>query len=1290
MKIGHNLAFGLREVAMKRFSDVFRAIGVVVLLALGCPAPAQVATTGQIVGSVQDSSGARVPGAVVRLENEATKAAQSTIAAGDGGFVFPIVPPGAYALTVTMTGFQTAVYSGLVVDAARTTNQTVTMKVGSVSETVEVTGAAPVLQTTTTAISNTVEQKYIQDLPLAGRDTLPFALLTSGAQQGVTARDSTFEGMPGAAVNITLNGIADNAQRFKSGGTSFFAFVTPRLETVQEVTVTTSNLGADSTGQGGMQIQYLSKSGTNAFHGEAFWQHQNSALNANDWFNNANRIRRPVFIQNDQGGAIGGPILKNRLFFFFSYAEVLTPQSASFSALVLTPAAQAGNFSYVGTDGVTRTVNVLSLAAQNGFPNTVNPIIGAQLQKIQTATSAGALSFSDPIRNQLKWVAPDPTTNYYPMGRIDYQISNKLRFNVSDTYDHNVNAAGFRGTTLPGSFGQEQSYGQKSNPYIAAAGLTWTVNPNLVNDFSFGIQGNQETFSTGFSITTFQPRLMFFPLGLASGLEELNGLQQGNTFQARDNPVYNLFDNVHWQRGNHSFSFGGNMIRTSMHQATLGSAGIPTYRYGVVAADPVNAIFNPTTLPAINSSSLADATNLDALLAGRVSSVADIRNVDEKSHQYADFQPVMLRELETSFGLYIADAWRLNRSLTVNYGLRWDFQGDNENPNNIYTSPNLIDLFGPSGALPGTSQTTPNLFHPGSLQGIANPSIYQRSKAYNADYINPAPHLGVAWNPSFQNGLMGKLFGDRKTVFRAGYSLNYYSEGLLNFTDEAGSNPGLRQSATLTPGVDYAPGSLSVGDTLPAFNFFPASFSFPLPLSSFTFSNQTVATIDPNIRAPYVQTWSVGIQRELKPGTVLEVRYAGNHGLGLWHAYNINEVNTIENGFVSQFQAAQKNLAINAANGQGNSFANNGLAGQVPLPIFEAAFGPRGSQAALSNSLGFANTNFVSLLQTGQAGALANALAQNSTYFCRMVGNSFSPCASAKLGFNAPGPYPINVFQINPYVATANLLSSNSFSNYNGLQVEFRQRFSHGVTMNVNYTWSHSLTDRYNKNVDGSGNFTTLRDRALDRGPSPWDLRHVVQAFGTYDLPFGKGRRFSMNNPVVDAVAGGWTVGSIFRFQTGLPFKLSSGYDTVNQMDSGVTANVTSSQLQSMAGAYKTGNPYVYFVSPALIGSDGRANPKYLAPPTTPGQFGSFIYLYGPHFISDDLSIAKQMPIIHERLRMEIRAEMLNAFNHPIFQVPTGGTFSLNPISVAATSFGRATQTTTVPRQVQFRIRFTF
>jgi filamentous hemagglutinin family protein len=235
------------------------------------------------------------------------------------------------------------------------------------------------------------------------------------------------------------------------------------------------------------------------------------------------------------------------------------------------------------------------------------------------------------------------------------------------------------------------------------------------------------------------------------------------------------------------------------------------------------------------------------------------------------------------------------------------------------------------------------------------------------------------------------------------------------------------------------------------------------------------------------------------------------------------------------------------------------------------------------------------------------------------------------------------------------------------------------------------MNDRYNKNVDNIGNFSTLRNRRLDYAPSTFDIRHVLQAFGTYELPVGQGRRFSVENSLLNAIVGGWTVGAIARLQSGLPFKLSSGRLTFNQQDAGVVLNgVTASELQKLVGVFKTTGPDVFFVDPTLVGSGGQANSSFLLAPTTSGQFGAFVYLYGPKYVTADLSLAKAMPLIKERLRMEFRTEMVNAFNHPIFEVPTGGTFAVAPVSITATNFGRTTTTTTLPRQVQFRVRFIF
>jgi hypothetical protein len=253
-------------------------------------------------------------------------------------------------------------------------------------------------------------------------------------------------------------------------------------------------------------------------------------------------------------------------------------------------------------------------------------------------------------------------------------------------------------------------------------------------------------------------------------------------------------------------------------------------------------------------------------------------------------------------------------------------------------------------------------------------------------------------------------------------------------------------------------------------------------------------------------------------------------------------VNIFENGFLNEFRNAQQNLAIyRAANptcGQVGqpacSFANTGLPGQSRLPIFEAAFSARGTtQAALPANQGFANGGFIDLLNQGQAGRLAGQLAGNSTYLCRMLGSGFEPCA--RLGFNASGPFPINFFQVNPYAAGQNLrlLTDESNSNYHGLQLQFRQRFSKGLNLTANYTWSKAINDRYIDNDTNFVNYTTLREKRLDRRPSAFDLRHAFQAYWSYELPFGKGRAFATGNSVVDNVIGGWTFSGIMRWQSG-------------------------------------------------------------------------------------------------------------------------------------------------------------
>jgi hypothetical protein len=365
------------------------------------------------------------------------------------------------------------------------------------------------------------------------------------------------------------------------------------------------------------------------------------------------------------------------------------------------------------------------------------------------------------------------------------------------------------------------------------------------------------------------------------------------------------------------------------------------------------------------------------------------------------------------------------------------------------------------------------------------------------------------------------------------------------------------------------------------------------------------------------------------------------------------------------------------------SFANNGYAGQQATPIFDAAFAGETSGGAGVPLSDYAASNFITQLQSGQAGAMAAILAGvNGTvpYFCNLVGTTFSPCATNVTAgtFNAAGAgFPINYFQANPYAQSLNGPESytvaEGYSNYNALQVDFRQRSWHGLQFDSNYTWSHTLGVASQNNWLGQGAVFTLRDMRLTYGPTLFDLRHVVHINGAYDLPFGKGKQFASRNGALDRVVGGWTIGTIFTFQTGAPSLLFGGTSTFNDYGDGgvVLTGVTPSQLQSSVGSYHIpGTTNVAFINPKYLLPTGGANPAYISPNTTPGTIGQRVWLHGPHATYDDISITKHFPIT-ETLRFSLQAELLNAFNHPTFgPVPTNGGANFGFNAVQSTGFG--------------------
>jgi hypothetical protein len=1242
-----------------------------VYLAGASPSTPQVRTTGQVVGTVRDASGAVVPQADLVLQDTGTGLVLNTKSDKEGGFTFPNLQPGRYRLTAVAQGFQPATLADIVVETARATNVTVAFEIAGVQEKVQVEGRTPLIETTSSTVSSTVRNAEIAKLPLSTRNILDFALLTPGAATSAGARFSTFNGLPGGAINITLDGINNNSQRFRSGGTSFFTFAPVRLGAIEEVTVSTAGLTADAGAEGAVQVQFATKRGTNDVHWQVFDQFRNDALNANSWFNSVRGLPKPVIRQNEYGANVGGPLKKGKLFYFANFEQVIQPGTSTQTRTVLTPEAQEGVLRYTAVDGSIRTANLLDVARANGLPATIDPFIGGQFAQLNPTLTQGSLVANDLVRNNFNFIIPTNNRNVYPTGRIDWQATSKLAVRGI----LNLQWRDFtRNPQFPGL--ENVNGGFTSNYYILSTGADWTPRNNLFNQFSFGVQSNHEEFNPGNGIDVYGGfRRVPFPLGLTTVFPTGDVMPQ-----PRNNPVFNMVDTVTLLRGKHTYTLGGSFRRTTMWEQIGGnSAAGPSFNLGIAAGDPASSAFTAATIPGIRSNDIATALSLYALLTGRISSISGTNNVDETSHQYVA-GPVTRREAQDVGGLFVQDQWRLSPRFTLNYGLRWEFTGPARNTNGIYTSPGLADLYGPSKAL----------FQPGTLGGNSDPTIDLRPKPYRGDYMNPAPNGGFAWNPSYDTGFLGRLLGAGKSVVRGSVGLNYYDEGLIAFQTVAGGNPGLNQSITLNPGQPgFTPGGLQLGSTIPALSTFPASFAFPIQESLFTFT-RGFAGVNPDIRTPFVFNWNIGLQRELWKGSAAEARYVGNHGYHVWREYDINEVNVIENGFADEFKRAQRNLEINAASGL-TGFASNNLPGQTALPILDAAFGPRGSQAALPAASGYTNGNFITLLQQGQAGALASQLAGNSLYLCRLLGSSFGPCAT--LGYNAPGASPVNLFQANPFAAgrAVTLLNDDGWSKYDGLQLQFRQRYAQSFSITANYTYSRARSNRYSDSPAAAVTLVTNRDDSQNDSPQIFDLTHAFQTYGTYDLPFGKDRRFAIKNAAANQILGGWSVSGIARVQSGRPFFLTSGRSTYNNFENGVVLapGVTVDQLQKLVGVFPGPNGTKLFFDPVLIGADGRANPQYLLSPTTPGELGQRVFLYGPNFWNVDLSIAKRFTA-PGKLYVNFEALFLDLFNTNNFLAGATSSDTGFPISINGTTFGQTTTTSGGPRNIQLRLLIGF
>lgn len=1279
---------------------------------------AQVSNNGQITGTVFDPSGKVVPGAEVTVTNPATNFTQMVKASASGVYVFPELQPGTYTVAATAQGFAKTIFNNVVVQVAQTTNLPIKMTIGVQSQTVTVSAEAQVLQTTQNTLSTTISPALIENLPLNGRDVLEFATLAPGAANpGIHGNNyNTYNDLPNAAVNISVGGTADQFQRYKTFSSSFWDVAPAREGAFQEATVSTAGLGS-ANGGAGSQVQFDVKSGTDKFHGRVFWQAENSYFNANSWSNNARGIPLPKSRNNFYGGNLGGRLLPKRLvgshnvYFFVNLEYNKVPSAFATQNYAPTTDATNGLFTYevtsipasnpawvTGCDSsaMTCTANLYTLASSYGFPAAENSSVGNILSGIASYYKNGTLEPLGPTPaalqtanayylQQLLYNINQPTTVWYPTTRLDVDITSKVHW--SDSWDLEDSKTPSYGD-WPGSPYVGNYTGFNNTYYTWNNSVTWIVSPTMLNTASFGILGTEEVYTPGAQPTGFSQSPVD---GVPSQIEtpfSIPTLVPGVAESVpRDNPLYNPSDTLHWTHGSHNFYLGGDIIYSRMREQQWVFPGVPDYTTSIAAGDPAAAMFslsnfpnmNNASSPTTNLTSQVAAEDLYAFLTGRVSSVGGGTEVNPATGQFQPGYGYTAREAKTEGAIFFQDSWHATPHFTLNYGLRWQLTGAIHNTNNEYFTATYQNLLGPSG----------NLFQPGTLNGIQNPYIAVNANPYHGDFIQPSPNLGFAWNPNYSEGLLGKLFGGSKTVIRASYTINPYDEGWETFENSSVYNgAGYAQYLNYSASAgNFTPGSLSL--TSPGIynsveaTATPPSYQTALPESTYAFFGYPyIGGIDPNLKEPYIEQWNVGIQRQIPGNTVVEVDYVGNHGVHEWQSYNLNEVNTLNNGFASQFKTAQTNLAANG----GASFSDTG-SGDTPTPIFDAAFNGNGITTGANDPGGYANPSYIFDVSTGQAGALATSLAQNFATFCNTAGASFSPCG------NTGGTYPINFFQANPYasVGGAIYLSDPADSTYNGLQISVRHPTGHGLTLGGSYSFSKGLTSRFLGGwTDTAGlNFISLRDPGLNKAPSNYDIRNVFHTYFTYQLPVGEGRAFNVNNSVLNGIVGGWNVGSIISWQSGMPFWVQGGYQTFNNGDGGVMLNgVNASQIQNNVGVYLTpSSPF----SPVWLNPSFNAT-SAIQPNTNPGTIGQMLFLHGPGFFNTDISLNKVFPI-HERLSFKIQAAFLNVFNHPNWAVGTSFNSMNAPGAIVYANSGLFQPQTHYqgsPRVIQFRTEIDF
>lgn len=1273
---------------------------------------AQSATT-SLHGTVFDAKGAVIPNATVTLSDPQTGSSRTTTSDAQGEYQFLQIPPATYSVSVAVPGFATVKQEHVQLQVNTPATLIFTMQVKGESVEVNVTDTAPLVNTIDATVGNTFDTQQVLNLPFEGRNPSEILSLQPGAVylgRNVVGdvsdtRSGSVNGGRSDQANITLDGVDDNDQ---INGVQFNSAVRSTLDSIQEFRVTTAGNNADAGRSSGGQIAMVTKSGTNNFHGSLYEYNRSSIGHANDWFRKKVQLEsgdenKPApLVRNTYGGSIGGPILKNRLFFFGTYEGQRTAETEQVTRSVPTDSLRAGSIVYPNANGTVTTLDSAQIASMD--PNCTglgtcplgpgpNPAVVALFNQYPHANSSTCADADGGFNiGCFSFTAPTPARLNTTVAKLDYNLNSSgtqhlfLRGNYQD--DTSDDAPQFPG--------QPPALVRRILGRALAMGYTATLSNNLVNEFRYGYTQFSESDLGQQTQQVVQFRGITNLTALAGNLATSDASDPTIISHV---PTHNFTDDLTWSHGSHTFQFGTNIrvvnnVRSSDFTSFNGALVNPLALKFAPAGSGGSLDPGAFGFPDVDPGNLSVYNNAIVNLVGIISQVTGNYNYTKDGTLLAEGAPVDRHFKGPEYEWYAQDAWRVKPNLTLTVGLRYSLLAPPYEVNGEQAAPNINihDYLEQRGIaqLQGQLFSSPPISF--NLSGKAN-----HGKPYwPYDYKDFAPRFSFAYSPTADSGFFHKLLGSAgQSSLRGGFGIVYdhFGEGITNTFDQFGTF-GLSTAISNATGVQTVDRGARFTDlnTIPASSLAgplltpapPGGFPATPPISVFgdVPVQQIAFGLDDNLRTPYSELIDLSYTRELPKGFVVEVNYVGRLGRRLLQQRDMAmPLDLVDPKSHTDFFAAETQFSK-------AFYAGADINSIAPIPYWENMF-PNAAGVDVVSGLGAQCFNGVA------PGNPSATQAMYELYSCNIGPATFGETEASNIFDSFCFPACVNINGVDtpfafysPQYTALYAWSSIGSSSYNAGQFVLRSRQRHGLTFDFNYTWSHSIDEGSDAEraptFGGISSIVNTWNPHQMRADSDFDVRNSINTNWVYELPFGKGKTFGNNwRGAQDAILGGWQIAGLARWTSGLPFNIQNGgtFPTNFQLPGTVVVNGV---------APKTKRTYL----PDPNGQGGIAPSAFPQGFTSgivqdfrfayPGESGQRNNFRGDGYFGIDMSVSKVFNIT-ESQKLQFNAEAFNLTNSVRFDVVT-----INANIQNSGNFGEYGGTLTNERVMQFSLRYSF